>query len=137
MTDCYMDNWLSGRDSEDEATSKFARAKEIFEYGGMQLKRWDSNSQKEIQSLEERHLYHSEEKVLGIKLIPSNDILTFKNPHSNIDHNVNNDMMHITEKIIYTKRALLSTFASVYDPLGLVAPIMLVAKILFQEACKA
>ena len=35
-----------------------------------------------------------------------------------------------------TRRNMLSIINSVYDPLGLVAPVMLKAKILLQDACK-
>lgn len=43
--------------------------------------------------------------------------------------------MHLEEKPL-TRRGLLSTVCSVYDPLGFVSPFVLRAKILFQELCR-
>ena len=34
-----------------------------------------------------------------------------------------------------TKRAILSTLASIFDPLGLVSPVLVGPKVLFQEMC--
>ena len=35
-----------------------------------------------------------------------------------------------------SKRSLLSVLASLFDPLGLISPVIVFAKILFQEVCK-
>jgi hypothetical protein len=39
-------------------------------------------------------------------------------------------------KILLTRRGILSTISSIYDPLGLVAPVLLVGKQLLQELCR-
>ena len=36
-----------------------------------------------------------------------------------------------------TKRDLLSSTAKIYDPMGLISPVVLMMKVLFQETCKA
>jgi hypothetical protein len=58
-----------------------------------------------------------ESKLLGLSWNKREDIFTSKS--SNV-----------------TKRGILSTLASVYDPLGLVLPIMLQGKLVYHEACK-
>ena len=37
---------------------------------------------------------------------------------------------------VLTKRVVLRTAARFYDPLGLIAPIIVVVKIMFQQLCK-
>ncbi|GAA48007.1 hypothetical protein CLF_101070, partial [Clonorchis sinensis] len=62
------------------------------------------------------------QRALGIEWDPSSDILCFR--------------FHIPEKPL-TRRGLLAAVCSLFDPLGLVAPVCLTAKQLLQELCKA
>ena len=116
----YVDNVLTGADSEEEAEKKFQEASNIFSKAGLQLKKWDSNSSNVINLLRENQVYQPETKVLGIKWDAISDYFSF----SKIDYYT----------CTLTKRALLSVFSRIYDPLGLVGPFVLLAKILFQKA---
>ena len=61
------------------------------------------------------------EKVLGIQWHVKGDYFTFD--------------IHVNKKS-FTRRGLLSMTASVYDPMGFVAPVILEAKLLLQDLCK-
>ena len=46
------------------------------------------------------------------------------------------DLLNIVEGTKYvTKRSILSTMATVFDSLGLICPISVAAKVLFQDIC--
>ena len=68
-----------------------------------------------------------EDKVLGVKWnkVDDNLVYDFK------------ETIERAEGLEPTKRNILSIIASVFDPLGLVSPILLSAKILLQELCKS
>ena len=63
-------------------------------------------------------------KVLGIPWDTERDTIEF-------------DMRKVgnTPTKVVTKRGILSTLAAVFDPLGLISPIAVAAKVLFQELC--
>ena len=42
-----------------------------------------------------------------------------------------------SEKVQSTKRGILGKIARIYDPFGLVAPVTLEGKLLYQDACEA
>ena len=62
--------------------------------------------------------------MLGLKWNKSADTLTVTFPA--VDSNATT-----------TKRTILSKLAKVYDPLGLVSPMILEGKIIFRDVCKS
>lgn len=63
-------------------------------------------------------------KVLGVLWYPEKDVFQYK------VHNLR------SKNSLTTKRDILSQIASIFDPLGLVGPIIVKAKILMQEMWK-
>ena len=96
----YVDDWLSGTDSEKEACDMFFEAKEIMAKASMPLAKWTSNNQvvsdKIYQEISAKHLIPGESiKVLGTKWIAKND--TFSS-----------DGVEVPNDIISTKRIVLT-----------------------------
>ena len=58
------------------------------------------------------------ERALGVSWDPNSDMLTFKVVNKNIPE---------------TKRGILSMVSSIFDPMGLISPIIVKAKLLIQE----
>ena len=121
----FVDNWLSGGDTLEEAFTNHKVALEIFGHANMPLTQWHSNSKDlssnfdELAKLDEsRSMVVS---VLGMSWLPSSDCFSFE---SFIYNNV---------EIVATKRALLSVIAKLFDPLGFLSPFVMHAKILFQD----
>ena len=116
----YVDNYLSGGDSEEEATATFTEATDILATAGLHMKKWDSNNGRLIHLMEKQEVYKPEPKVLGVKWYPGVDVFTY----AKVEY----------FEFVKTKRNLLALFSSIYDPLGLVGPFVLLAKVLFQES---
>ena len=121
--------------------------------GGFNLRKWRSNSlevMKEIKKDEDLSLAnemnkktHIEEdesfakltthqlsnmeqadsKVLGVPWNSETDMLSFKPSH----------LSEITEDKPITKRTILKTIASIFDPLGLISPIFTPMKVFLQQ----
>lgn len=127
----------------------FETAKEHMSTGGFNLRKWKTNSpilQEEFDNgetlLQQENVATNEEtyvkdmlgsetqvgktKVLGITWDRFNDNLEFDlSKLKNLEQNVK-----------ATKRNIPSTIAKLFDPLGLISPVVVGLKILFQELCR-
>ena len=147
----YVDDLVTGADSEEEALSLYHKSKERMKDGRFLLRKWKTNYEglaKQICLKEEVQKYvnegpvgeeqtyakemlgsHKDEektsKVLGIPWDYKNDTLTF-------DLTKIGKGIHVNKP---TKRIVLSSLATVFDPLGLISPIAVQAKVLFQDLC--
>ncbi|XP_003742088.1 uncharacterized protein LOC100899321 [Galendromus occidentalis] len=123
----YVDDLATGADSDDQAIRLYQQAKEIFRYGSFNLRKWTSNSPK-LMSLFRQHGDGVEEfnvastyNMLGMQYSPRTDSIGLK------VNAVSADLK------IVTKRAVLSVIASVFDRIGIVAPLLVPAKLLMQK----
>lgn len=124
MKNLYVDDWLSGADTEAEAHKMLSEAKEVMQKAGMELTKWNSNS-KEVSGkvythIGGKHLESESFKILGVKWTSDEDVFSF-------------DGIEIPTGITTTKRVVLSFIARLFDPLGFLAPFIMIAKCLFQE----
>lgn len=129
LNDFYVDDMMSGADTEEEVISLKNELCGLFTNGGFRLRKWMSNSSKVLQSISEhdRELQvpleiNSTEhiKTLGIHWDPIEDCFSFR---------------VITPKIStkVTKREILSLTAKLFDPIGWLAPSIIMFKILLQR----
>ncbi|XP_050312232.1 uncharacterized protein LOC126747553 [Anthonomus grandis grandis] len=128
----YVDDLLTGFENEEEA---FDICKDIFDIlnsAFFVLRKWNSNNNDFLlkistifdsnDSFSTLNLEKDEQiKTLGIQYISKTDILTDQ---------ININMLNDT---IVTKRVILSQISKLYDPLGLVSPCIILAKILIQK----
>ncbi|XP_076301466.1 uncharacterized protein LOC143219348 [Lasioglossum baleicum] len=127
LRDIYMDDVLAGADSLPEARRQQAELRELLMAGGFPLRKWASNSRGLLDGLssDERKgivewdspTHHS---VLGIKWLPSADCFQVTAVTS-------------LKNAGFTKRSVLSGTAQLFDPLGWLAPVTIVAKVLMQS----
>ena len=115
----YMDDWLSGCDSEKEAKEMFRQARDLMKGAGMELAKWSSNNSKVSKEIGDKTVIESH-KVLGLKWSPQNDSFSF-------------DGIEVSENLCLTKRLVLSLVSRLFDPLGFLNPFVIRAKILFQN----
>ncbi len=132
----YVDDLLTGGQTIAQAADRKEKAIEVFEDAKFTLHKWNSNAS-ELESNGEAAVGNDEETyakqqlggdltqttMLGLKWNKSKDTLTVTFP--TVDSNTTT-----------TKRTILSKLAKVYDPLGLVSPIILEGKLIFRDVCK-
>jgi hypothetical protein len=129
LQDFYVDDLMSGASSTSQALDLQKQLLDLLKRGGMNLRKWSSNCPALLESLplelRETQLPFKIEleegiKTLGLHWNPVSDSFSFKvelpQPPSQP-----------------TKRKLLSEMAKIFDPLGLLAPVIIRAKILFQK----
>ncbi|XP_037930699.1 uncharacterized protein LOC119665544 [Teleopsis dalmanni] len=122
--DFYVDDLLTGSDNFENLETIRKEVSYILNEAGFQLAKWFSNhSAYESTELLEKPLKINDSditKALGIHWLPKSDIFKF----------------HLEEKFNHLrarKRNILSVSARLFNPLGLICPIITKAKILLQE----
>ena len=124
----YVDDWLTGADNEGVAAAMFNEAREVMNGAGMELTKWNSNSEmlqsKFCLDLGDKQTGTASVKVLGIGWRAQDDCFCFSDSESLIPN---------PEVMVCTKRAILSLIARIFDPLGFLTPLVMSAKFIFQE----
>ena len=109
----YVDDFLSGCDSEDEICDMIREASDIMSQASMTLAKWGSNSSEVTEVLQrdfaDKALDEEFIKVLGMYWLASPDCFTVR-------------CAVLPESVYLTKRVVLSLFSRLFDPLGFAAP---------------
>ncbi|XP_029174701.1 uncharacterized protein LOC114943277 [Nylanderia fulva] len=123
----YVDDALFGANDIDSLINTRTQLAELMRRGGFSLRKWASNCSELLDDLSSDqsdvtdHLILKDEtlKILGLSWLPTED------------------SFRLTVKFNFptalTKRSILSCIASLYDPLGWAAPVVINAKIILQE----
>ena len=157
MTDSfYVDDQATSVQNTEEAYNLYQKAKTRMASGGLRLRKWLTSDpvlrekirqkeeettaviKKPVDRLEETETFakstleHSQgdpkgERVLGLAWDLVRDSIQFHLTH----------IADKAEKLEPTKRNVLSVLASLFDPLGIISPVTVSMKILFQALCKA
>ncbi|XP_053949452.1 uncharacterized protein LOC128857733 [Anastrepha ludens] len=125
--DFYVDDLISGGDTIEEVIEIRRQVKGLLQRGGFNIRKWCSNEDGALQGVldsdcENLLKFHDGSdvaKTLGLIWDPKTDNFLFS--FSPIDNNART-----------TKRTILSHIAKIYDPLGLVSPVITKAKIFLQ-----
>ncbi|XP_033361813.1 uncharacterized protein LOC117240065 [Bombus vosnesenskii] len=125
--DFYVDDALTGADTKEEVLSLRKKLTELLQSAGLNIREWASNDQSILQRLSEqdksRRLQLGEYqtlKTLGIFWDSKDDAILYS-----VEANAK------TSRV--TKRSISSVIARIYDPLGLLAPVIVRAKIILQR----
>ncbi|XP_062703648.1 uncharacterized protein LOC134286094 [Aedes albopictus] len=132
--DCYVDDVLSGAKTIQEAIECRQQLQTLLARGGFPVHKWCANDEAILQDVPEAEreklvllddLSANEVmKTLGLTWNPRSDEFLFcQSPSS--------------EESAVTKRQLFSEIAKMFDPLGLLAPITVLAKRLMQQTWAA
>lgn len=120
--DFYMDDWLTGADSEADLAYILKHVTEVLNSACFPLHKFRTNCPQIFQesTLPESLNLGKESSVLGVQWAPDTDTLKFS---INIEKNL--------DKI--TKRNILSNTCKIFDPLGLLSPCTVTLKMLLQK----
>jgi hypothetical protein len=135
----YVDDYLDCADTVDEALKIANDVATIHSYGGFLIRNWISNSSSLLEKLvptgvaEETTLNLdlsddvAAERVLGMHWNTRNDCFLFKTNFTRIEPAI------LERRKKPTKREVLSVVMSLFDPYGMLATIVMPAKVLIQN----
>ncbi|XP_055644494.1 uncharacterized protein LOC129780350 [Toxorhynchites rutilus septentrionalis] len=127
--DFYVDDFLSGADTVESAIQIRQEMTAMLSAAGFPLKKWASNSPEVLVDIPEEDLafapYHDLQddqsvSTLGLIWEPRIDMMSFK-------------VQFPLPASVLTKRKIMSYVAQIFDPLGLVGPIIVIAKLFMQR----
>ncbi|XP_062541377.1 uncharacterized protein LOC134209407 [Armigeres subalbatus] len=131
--DFYVDDLLTGTDKLDEGKALVADLIDLTNSAGLILRKWSSSSDELLSDVpiglrDERTSFEldsstSAVKTLGLIWEPAADIFRFTIPNLGSEASI-------------TKRTVLSELAKIFDPLGLIGPVVVQAKIFLQTLWK-
>ena len=129
----YVDDGLKSVSSVDKATSLIEKVRQVTSNGGLNLHKFISNSpevmkflppEARAKGLQDLDLLQGPipiERALGVQWCIESDSFCYR----------------ITLKDQpFTRRGILATVNAVYDPLGFIAPDVLIGKVILQKLCK-
>ena len=137
----YVDDLIDSVPSSEEATELARQTELVLAEGGFSVKCWQSTSEK-LQGNELKRTEEGNTGVLGVSWNPKEDtvstpaVLNFSSKKHGHRTEPNLKVEDLPQSIpdILTKRLVLQQTMGMYDPLGLMAPFTLKAKILLREA---
>ncbi|XP_078360456.1 uncharacterized protein LOC144644785 [Oculina patagonica] len=120
----YMDDSMDSVSDDSQGIELYKQLDELWSKAGMHARKWLSNSPKNLEDRASEVDITMEPlptvKTLGITWLPEEDVFTFKaNPPE--------------ETFQFTKRNFLKKIATLFDPVGFLAPFTVRAKVMMQE----
>ena len=132
-TNFYVDDCLRSTSTEDKAVTLAHELSAICEKGGFHLTKWISNRKSVMESIPMCERAETTKNLdLDSNSLPSHKALGMLWLMETDSFNFQID---ISDKPP-TRRGMLSILSSVYDPLGLVSPVILPAKQILQGLCR-
>lgn len=137
----YVDDWLDSQHTVEDTIRLAKQVKYVHQQGGFNLRKFISNSEEVLNALGGDNGQMSKDlnvtttlstqRVLGIWWNAQTDCFTFSLRYTKLNEEV---LLGLRAP---TKREVLKTLMSIYDPLGLIAFFLVYLKVLLQEVWKA
>ena len=126
----YVDDCLSSVSSLEEAEKVVVDVRKVLKKGGFNLTKFVANDEKILENIPE------EDRAKEVKDF-ENEVVS---KALGVNWDVKKDEFKVTVGLKLrrevTRKIMLSTIASMYDPLGLVSPWVITGKMLFQDATR-
>ena len=126
----YVDDMVTGVDSKEEGINLIQQSYEIMNDASMVLSKWNTNSKpilKQSCPPVNENLAEDTCKILGLiwNTLSDEFIFDFQS------------LLIFYQKLQPSKRTILRVIQKIYDPLGLLTPYLITAKLILQTLCKA
>ncbi|XP_063991170.1 uncharacterized protein LOC135169801 [Diachasmimorpha longicaudata] len=125
--DIYVDDLLTGFSSIEDAQHAQAEITQLLSTGGLNMRQWASNDKAVLREIPSEHINHHLQldndktiKTLGISWNSDTDSIKYQTKPITLNNTI-------------TKRKISSIVASIFDPLGLLGPVILKAKNIIQQ----
>ncbi|XP_043591687.1 uncharacterized protein LOC122571690 [Bombus pyrosoma] len=125
--DFYVDDVLTGVDTRAEVQSLRTELTELLKLAGLNIRKWASNDRKLLQGLSQHDI--NDELQLG----ESQTLKTLGVVWNSSDDSILYSVKIRSTGCRITKRIISSEIVKIYDPLGLLAPVIIRAKMLLQR----
>ena len=157
----YVDDFAFSMNSENDCFELYAKLKSCFAEGGFNMRKWATNSPtlaERIRKAEEKTATKSAEikrpnnseldisidnssfsETISNAICDNNDIKVLGIPWNRNDDTLKYEFSNFiaaSESENVTKRTVLSTTAQFFDPVGLLSPIIVPLKVIFQTICQ-
>lgn len=145
----YVNDIITGPESEEAAFDLYNRARDIFRAGGFNLRKFVTSSlnlhlqincAEGIQQPVQKLSYSDEtyaKTTLGAPSVRDHKILGVSwNPRDNCLFFDVSDLAQLAYNLQPTKRNIVSLIGKFYDPLGFLVPVTIRFKIFFQKLCQ-
>lgn len=132
-SDFYMDDLMTGCETEAEAIMIFYQMNQLMREGGFQLQKWCTNSSKLLDHIEKSCHSNDENNLIKLNNLVKVLGIGWKKSTDNFNYIIT---LPEQEQFV-TKRQILSEIARLFDPMGWIAPIMIIAKIYIQKLWKS
>lgn len=146
----YVDDLVTGDCNASDTYSLYEKSKQRMAKGGFKLRKWMTNDKvlrERIAQIEsnatESAIVTSEEESYAKFILGAGQANKSCSKVLGLPWDCEKDVIQFSfEKVVSkaldtepTKRSLLSLLASIFDPLGIISPIIVCMKVLFQELC--
>ena len=122
---------------DEESAADFVDAiGRLLAEGGFRLHKWMSTSRKVIMSINPTERAGSVKEISGDTDLPSDRALGMNWDVERDSFIFDIDITRKAAEQAVTRRSMLSTTASLFDPLGFLSPVLLIPKMIMQQLCR-
>ncbi|XP_068723841.1 uncharacterized protein [Montipora capricornis] len=159
----YVDDFVGGEDSDDLVFEMFKNLKSSFKSGGFNMRKWVSNSTLVQKRIEQHERESPLDVEISTKLVEECKIQEEDQTFSSTQFRAKGNPCSVRCKVLgigwdtesdmfslnlaspiesknccpITKSSILAATSKLYDPLGILSPVIILWKIIFQSVCKS
>ena len=132
LSSMYVDDLADSRDTPKEVEILANDVISMFKDSSMEIRKWLSNSSEALSSIPKVLLAEDVNNILDDSL-PTTKLLGMSWDVKSDELYFNCNMIADCDDQLWSKRLILKAIARIYDPLGMIEPFTIIARIIFQK----